>query len=154
MNPNLSNSRVCAFTQAFRLSQEKPAWKKELRGSGGGKGLGEMRGRSWSYTAWLLVNATEGCPPVCSHLSMTGLLGKRVSRSRTCPEEMSFRGLQRTSSPESNLRKPGRESKHWGCFGWNTDACCRSGDCRGTGDYLGWRQGGYGRIPSPPPSRP
>lgn len=51
-------------------------------------------------------------PPGCSHLSVTGLGEKRISR-RTCSEEMSFSDLRRSQVLNPIFRSPAEVSRHW-----------------------------------------
>lgn len=52
------------------------------------------------------------------------------------------------SSPKSNLQKPCRVSRHWFVL-VETQVCYRSGECWGTGKFLGWRYRGREAVEEP-----
>lgn len=52
------------------------------------------------------------------------------------------------SSPKSNLQTPCRLSRRW-FVPVETHVCYRSGDCRGTGKFLGWRYQGREAVEEP-----
>lgn len=63
LNPNVPNISVGALSQAFLLSQQKPAMEagRPAGGWSGTEGSGEERLVSYS-AAWLFVNAAAGFP--------------------------------------------------------------------------------------------